>query len=594
MRVEVKFCGLTRPEDARAAAALGARYVGVIFAGGPRNLDAGARARGARRRRRERRSRGRVRRCRCRRRSRGRCATARLDVVQLHADPDRRRGARDSRGDGRARVGRRARRRRTRDARRAARALGGRRRLAARRQGAGCARRHRHRLRLERARERAAACAREARLVSPADSPPRTWARRSRRCRLTSWTFRRASNRRPASRITRASPTFVDAVRRTGVFRHDCDRRPADRFGAFGGRYVPETLIPALDELEARYDEAMRRSGLCCRTGQLLATYVGRPSPLSDAPRLSELVGAPVLLKREDLNHTGAHKINNTVGQVLLARRMGKRRIIAETGAGQHGVATATVCARFGLSASCTWARRTCGGSRSTSSACGSWARRSVPVTSGNAHAQGRDDRSDSRLGHERHRHVTTSSDRWSDRRPIRAWCATSRRSSAARRARRCSRRSGGCRTTVVACVGGGSNAMGIFHRFRRRRGRGAGRRRGGGRGARHRAAFGVAVAGHARRAARLAAAICFRTRRARCIPAHSISAGLDYPGVGPEHSYLKDSGRATYVSVTDGEALEGFVTLSRLEGIIPALETAHAMLGREGARALVARRSRC
>jgi tryptophan synthase beta chain len=122
-----------------------------------------------------------------------------------------------------------------------------------------------------------------------------------------------------------------------------------DRFGAFGGRYVPETLIPALDDLELALAEAMRDSAFVAELDNLLATYVGRPSPLSDAPRLSALVGAPVLLKREDVNHTGAHKINNTVGQALLARRMGKRRIIAETGAGQHGVATATICARFGL-----------------------------------------------------------------------------------------------------------------------------------------------------------------------------------------------------------------------------------------------------
>ena len=125
--------------------------------------------------------------------------------------------------------------------------------------------------------------------------------------------------------------------------------QPSDRFGIFGGRYVPETLIPALDELEAAYATAQRDPAFAAELSFMLSTYVGRPSPLSDAPRLSEAVGARVLLKREDLNHTGAHKINNTVGQVLLARRMGKQRIIAETGAGQHGVATATVCARYGL-----------------------------------------------------------------------------------------------------------------------------------------------------------------------------------------------------------------------------------------------------
>jgi tryptophan synthase beta chain len=142
----------------------------------------------------------------------------------------------------------------------------------------------------------------------------------------------------------------------------DAVESPRDRFGAFGGRYVPETLIPAVDALDVAFDDAMADASFRAALDDMLRNYVGRPSILSDAPRLSERVGTRVYLKREDLNHTGAHKINNTVGQVLLARRMGKTRIIAETGAGQHGVATATVCARFGLQCVCTWARRTCGG----------------------------------------------------------------------------------------------------------------------------------------------------------------------------------------------------------------------------------------
>src|SRR5258705_7953982 len=162
---------------------------------------------------------------------------------------------------------------------------------------------------------------------------------------------RLAWSRRRASRITRASvhSSRPSAPPATGVSSMPTATEQSDRFGVFGGRYVPETLIPALDELETAYATAQQDPSFRAELSTMLSTYVGRPSPLSDAPRLSERVGARVYLKREDLNHTGAHKINNTVGQVLLARRMGKSRIIAETGAGQHGVATATVCARFGL-----------------------------------------------------------------------------------------------------------------------------------------------------------------------------------------------------------------------------------------------------
>ena len=175
-----------------------------------------------------------------------------------------------------------------------------------------------------------------------------------------------------------------------------------DRFGTFGGRYVPETLIPALDDLEAALANAMEDSDFVAELDNLLATYVGRPSPLSDAPRLSALVGAPVLLKREDLNHTGAHKINNTVGQALLARRMGKRRIIAETGAGQHGVATATICARFGLQCVVYMGEEDMRRQALNVFRMRLMGATVVPVTSGHANAQGRDDRSHSRLGHER------------------------------------------------------------------------------------------------------------------------------------------------------------------------------------------------
>ena len=348
------------------------------------------------------------------------------------------------------------------------------------------------------------------------------------------------------------------------------------RFGAFGGRYVPETLIPALDELERAYDTARADPIFEADVEHLLSTYVGRPSPLSDAPRLSEHVGARVWLKREDLNHTGAHKINNTVGQVLLARRMGKKRIIAETGAGQHGVATATVCARFGLEcvvymgeedmrrqALNVWRMRLLGATV-------------VPVTSG----------------------TRTLKDATSE--AIRDWVASvvdshyvigsvvgpapyprmvrDFQSIIGREAReQMLAQAGALPTTVIACVGGGSNAIGVFHAFIDDPAV---------------QLVGVEAAGegldtehHAASLSRGTPGVLHGTlsyllqdAAGQVHPAHSISAGLDYPGVGPEHAYLKDIGRATYVAVTDHDALEGFKLLSRLEGIVPALESAHAV----------------
>ena len=349
-----------------------------------------------------------------------------------------------------------------------------------------------------------------------------------------------------------------------------------DRFGTFGGRYVPETLIPALDELEEAYDAAMRDAKFQGEIDELLRTYVGRPSPLSEAPRLSEKIGARVLLKREDLNHTGAHKINNTIGQVLLARRMGKRRIIAETGAGQHGVATATVCARFGLEcvvymgeedmrrqALNVYRMRLMGASL-------------VPVTSGTRTLKD----------------ATTEA--------IRDWVGTVDTSHyvigsvvgpapyprmvrdfqaiIGRETREQTReRTGRLPNSVVACVGGGSNAMGIFYAFIDDR---------------DVELIGVEAAGEGLDTERHSASLAKGTpgvlhgslsyllqdSAGQVHPAHSISAGLDYPGVGPEHSYLKSTGRATYVAVTDTQALEAFAALARLEGIIPALESAHAV----------------
>ncbi len=350
----------------------------------------------------------------------------------------------------------------------------------------------------------------------------------------------------------------------------------SDRFGVFGGRYVPETLIPALDELEAAYATAQQDPSFRADLSTMLATYVGRPSPLSDAPRLSALVGARVYLKREDLNHTGAHKINNTVGQVLLARRMGKSRIIAETGAGQHGVATATVCARFGLQCVVYMGEEDMRRQSLNVFRMRLMGAEVIPVTSG----------------------TRTLKDATSE--AIRDWVTTVTDTHyiigsvvgpapyprmvrdfqaiiGVEARAQVLERGGRLPTSVVACVGGGSNAMGVFHAF-----------------VPDEAVelVGVEAAGEGLDTERHSASLTRGTPgvlhgalsyllqddAGQVHPAHSISAGLDYPGVGPEHSFLKDSGRATYVSVRDDEALDGFRTLSRLEGIIPALETAHAV----------------
>jgi tryptophan synthase beta chain len=358
----------------------------------------------------------------------------------------------------------------------------------------------------------------------------------------------------------------------------------AGRFGEFGGRYVPETLVPALDELEAAYDAARSDASFQAELDGLLSTYVGRPSPLSEAPRLSEKLGAPIYLKREDLNHTGAHKINNTVGQVLLARRMGKRRVIAETGAGQHGVATATVCARFGLRCVVYMGEEDMRRQELNVFRMRLMGAEVVPVSSG----------------------TRTLKDATSE--AIRDWVTNVRDSYyiigsvvgpapyprivrdfqavIGREAReQMLERTGRLPKSVVACVGGGSNAIGAFHAFIDDLGveligveaAGAGLDTG-----RHSASLNRGTPGV------LHGSFSYLLQDAfgQVHPAHSISAGLDYPGVGPEHAYLKRTGRATYVAVTDDEALQGFELLSRLEGIVPALETAHAVAwvaGRQG-----------
>jgi tryptophan synthase beta chain len=354
------------------------------------------------------------------------------------------------------------------------------------------------------------------------------------------------------------------------------ETRTSDRFGVFGGRYVPETLIPAIDELERAYDEARVDPTFVAQLEEMLANYVGRPSALTEAPRFSEHVGASVWLKREDLNHTGAHKINNTVGQALLARRMGKRRIIAETGAGQHGVATATVCARFGLECVVYMGEEDMRRQELNVFRMRLMGATVVGVSSGTRTLK---DATTEAIRD----WVTNVNDTYyiigsvvgpaPYPRMVRDFQAVIGREARSQMLER----TGRLPKTVVACVGGGSNAMGTFHAFV---------------GDRDVELVGVEAAGegldtehHSASLARgrpgvLHGSLSYllQDEHGQVHPAHSISAGLDYPGVGPEHAYLKDTGRARYVAVSDSEALEGFGLLSRLEGIIPALETAHAV----------------
>ncbi len=349
-----------------------------------------------------------------------------------------------------------------------------------------------------------------------------------------------------------------------------------DRFGVFGGRYVPETLIPAIDELERAYDRARQDPAFVAELDHMLTTYVGRPSPLSDAPRFSALVGAPVWLKREDLNHTGAHKINNTVGQVLLARRMGKRRIIAETGAGQHGVATATVCARFGLDCVVYMGEEDMRRQELNVFRMRLMGAKVVGVSSGTRTLK---DATTEAIRdwvtnvHDTYYIIGSVVGPAPYPRMVRDFQSVIGREARAKMLEA----TGRLPRTVVACVGGGSNAIGAFHAFV------------GDAGVE---LVGVEAAGEGLESGHHSASLArgrpgvlhgsysylLQDEHGQVHPAHSISAGLDYPGVGPEHSYLKDTGRAQYVAVSDRDALEGFQLLSRLEGIIPALETAHAV----------------
>jgi tryptophan synthase beta chain len=348
------------------------------------------------------------------------------------------------------------------------------------------------------------------------------------------------------------------------------------RFGPYGGRYVPETLVAALDELAATYEAARRDSAFWSELESLLSEFVGRPSPLTEAPRLSQDVGARVVLKREDLNHTGAHKINNTIGQALLAMRMGKRRIIAETGAGQHGVATATVCARFNLECVVYMGAEDVERQRLNVYRMQLLGATVIPVESGTRTLK---DATNEALRdwvtNVPTTHYIIGSVVGPDPFPrmVRDF-----QSVIGREAReQMLGRYGTLPHTVVACVGGGSNAMGIFSSFLDDAGvklvgvEAAGEGLASGH---HSATLSAGTPGV------LHGSLSYLLQDAdgQIAPAHSISAGLDYPGVGPEHSYLRDTGRVSYETATDAEAVQAFQALSRLEGIIPALETAHAL----------------
>ncbi|MBV8956363.1 MAG: tryptophan synthase subunit beta [Solirubrobacterales bacterium] len=351
----------------------------------------------------------------------------------------------------------------------------------------------------------------------------------------------------------------------------------AHRFGPYGGQYVPETLMPALNELEQAWVEAWADAGFRAQLDGLLRDYVGRPSPLYRAARLSQAAGHEILLKREDLNHTGAHKINNALGQALLAQRMGKRRIIAETGAGQHGVATATACALLDLECVVYMGTEDMRRQRPNVERMGLLGARVEPVSAGArtlkeaVSAAIRDWVTNVETTHYIIGSCVGPAPYPALVRDLQRVIGDETRAQVLERAGRLPER-------VIACVGGGSNSIGMFIPF-----------------VEDTAVelIGVEAAGEGldtgRHGAPLTAAgrpgvlhgayaAIMQDEDGQILEAHSISAGLDYPGSGPEHAWLRDSGRARYVAISDAEALEAFARVARLEGIIPALESAHAL----------------
>ncbi len=351
--------------------------------------------------------------------------------------------------------------------------------------------------------------------------------------------------------------------------------RESGAFGPFGGQFAPETLMPALAELEEAWLEAQADPEFLAELDGMLRDYVGRETPLTHAPRLSEqLGGAQIWLKREDLAHTGAHKINNALGQVLLARRMGKPRIIAETGAGQHGVATATACARFGIECIVYMGEEDVRRQALNVFRMNLLGAEVVPVTSG---ARTLKDAINEAIRdwvtNVRNTHYLIGSAIGPHPYPV---IVRELQSCIGREAKeQLHDKIGKLPEVAIACVGGGSNAIGLFHPLMEDPVRLIGVEAAGeGLDARHAATLSAGSPGvlHGTRS------YVLQDEHGQITEAHSISAGLDYPGVGPEHAWLMLTERADYVSVTDDEALDGLKLLSETEGIIPALETAHAI----------------
>lgn len=359
----------------------------------------------------------------------------------------------------------------------------------------------------------------------------------------------------------------------------DSDKLPdaGGHFGRYGGMFVPETLMHPLEELRQAYERYLKDKTFLAELATDLRDYVGRPSPIYHAERWSrELGGAQIFLKREDLNHTGAHKVNNTVGQALLARRMGKNRIIAETGAGQHGVATATVAARMGLECIVYMGEVDVARQEANVYRMRLLGAEVIAVKSGS--------RTLKDALNEAMRDWVTNVDNTfyiigtvAGPHPYPAMVRDFQ-AVIGREARvQMLERTGRLPDALVACVGGGSNAIGLFHPFLNDP---------------EVAIFGVEAAGDGLATGHHAAPLCagmpgvlhgnrtylMEDTDGQITETHSISAGLDYPGVGPEHAWLKDSGRASYDAVTDDEALAAFHSLTRIEGIIPALESSHAL----------------
>lgn len=359
-------------------------------------------------------------------------------------------------------------------------------------------------------------------------------------------------------------------------FRNGPDER--GRFGQFGGRFVAETLMPLILDLEAEYERAKQDPDFWMEMQDLLTNYVGRPSPLYFAPRLTEAFGgAKIYLKRDELNHTGAHKINNVLGQILLARRMGKKRIIAETGAGQHGVATATVCAKFGLQCVVYMGATDVERQKPNVFRMKLLGAEVVSVTSGRGTLK--DAMNDALRDWVTHVGSTfycigTVAGPHPYPAMVRDFqCVIGRETQEQMLAAE-----GRSPDILVACIGGGSNAMGLFHPFlddRKIRIIGV---EAGGKGVNDKMEHCASLTGGRPGVLHGNRTYLLQDEDGQILEGHSISAGLDYPGIGPEHSWLHDIGRVEYVSATDIEALEAFQMCCRLEGIIPALEPSHAL----------------